>query len=173
MDAFWPAWGRLDELKSILPRTTRWACFSATFPPHILKTVKEKLLLPSHVHIQQTSNRPNTTYATHQVLNSIDDLRNYECFLSTPFNLETQPRVLIFVDNRDLSCRIARYLDSRLPVIQRKKGFVLHYHSSMSGDYLTRAHNSYTELHGMCRIMVATSGQSVVCLGLFPHSLLI
>ena len=31
----------------------------------------------------------------------------------------------------------------------------------MSEDYLSRAHESFTQLDGICRIMVATSAQSV------------
>ena len=42
--AFRPAWGRLDKLKVILPKTVPWWALSAMFPPHILKTVKEKIL---------------------------------------------------------------------------------------------------------------------------------
>lgn len=42
LDAFRPAWGRLDELKAILPKDTRWSGFSATIPPHILKVVEKK-----------------------------------------------------------------------------------------------------------------------------------
>ncbi|KAH9052274.1 P-loop containing nucleoside triphosphate hydrolase protein [Lactarius vividus] len=112
LDAFRPAWGRLDELKAILPH-------------------------PIHV----TSNRPNTVYAAHEVLNSIEDFQNYECFLACPFSLVSQPRVLIFVDKKELALR--------------------HYHSQMSQKYLQVAHEAFTTPEGNCRIMVATSGQSV------------
>ncbi|KAF6744011.1 hypothetical protein DFP72DRAFT_1079195 [Ephemerocybe angulata] len=56
MDAFRPAWGRLDEIKALLPRSTRWSLFSATFPPHILDTVQKKLLPSDYEHIHITSN---------------------------------------------------------------------------------------------------------------------
>ncbi|KAI9463684.1 P-loop containing nucleoside triphosphate hydrolase protein [Lactarius psammicola] len=160
LDAFRPAWGRLDELKAILPRAVRWAFLSATFPPHIRATV-EKLLRPGYTSIHTTSNRPNTIYATHEVINSIEDLQNYECFLSCPFALESQPRVLIFVDKKELACRIADHLDSCLPSDYRDKGIVRHYHSMMSQKYLQVAHKAFTTPSGNCRILVATSGQSV------------
>ncbi len=80
LPAFRPAWGRLDELKAWLPPTVRWAGFSATIPPHILKTVEAKILRPSYTYIRLSSNRPNTTYATHQVTKNIDELSNYGLF---------------------------------------------------------------------------------------------
>lgn len=44
--AFRPAWGRLDELKALLPHGIPWQAMSATFPPHILKTIETKILRP-------------------------------------------------------------------------------------------------------------------------------
>ncbi|KAH8976407.1 P-loop containing nucleoside triphosphate hydrolase protein, partial [Lactarius hatsudake] len=161
LDAFRPAWGRLDELKTILPQSVHWAFLSATFPPHIRATVEKKLLPAGYTSIHVTSNRPNTVYATHEVLNSIEDFQNYECFLACPFSLVSQPRVLIFVDKKELACRIAAHLDSCLPSEYRDKGIVRHYHSQMSQKYLELAHGSFTTPTGNCRILVATSGQSV------------
>ncbi|KAF8257378.1 P-loop containing nucleoside triphosphate hydrolase protein, partial [Lactarius quietus] len=87
---------------------------------------------------------PNTTYATHQVVNNIDDMRNYECFLSSPFSLESQSRILIFVDKKELACHISAHLDSLF--------------RSNSSSRLLCSH--VQPLHN-CRILVATSGQSV------------
>lgn len=162
LDAFRPAWGRLDELKAILPRSVCWTLLSATFPPHIRTTVEKKLLRTSYDGIHVTSNRPNTVYATHEVLNNIEDLRNYECFIVSPFSVESQPRVLIFVDKKELACRIAAYLNAYLPVKHRGTGIVRHYHSKMSQKYLQLAHEAFTDPAGTCRVLVATSGQSVV-----------
>lgn len=108
LDAFRPAWGRLDELKAILPRSVCWSLLSATFPPHIRATVEKKLLRLGYDSIHVTSNRPNTVYATHEVLNNIDDLQNYECFIASPFLVQSQPRVLIFVDKTELACQMLR-----------------------------------------------------------------
>ncbi|KAH9009895.1 P-loop containing nucleoside triphosphate hydrolase protein [Lactarius hengduanensis] len=161
LDAFRPAWGRLDELKAILPHCVHWVFLSATFPPHIRATVEKKLLQPGYTAIHVTSNRPNTVYAAHEVLNSIEDFQNYECFLACPFSLVSQPRVLIFVDKKELACRIAAHLDSCLPSEYQEKGIVRHYHSQMSQKYLQVAHKAFTTPEGNCRVMVATSGQSV------------
>ncbi|KAH9017400.1 P-loop containing nucleoside triphosphate hydrolase protein [Lactarius hengduanensis] len=134
---------------------------AATFPPHIRATVEKKLLQSGYTFIHTTSNRANTIYATHEVLNSIEHLQNYKCFLSSPFSLESQPRVLIFVDKKELACRIADHLDSCLPSGCQDKGIVRHYHSMMSQKYLEVVHKAFTTPSGNCRVLVATSGQSV------------
>ncbi|KAF9470442.1 hypothetical protein BDN70DRAFT_762004, partial [Pholiota conissans] len=61
-DAFRSAWGKLAELKQLLPPSIKWHLFSATFPPHILAQVKQKLLKEDFIYIHQTSNRPNIMY---------------------------------------------------------------------------------------------------------------
>ena len=164
LDAFCPAWGQLDELKAVLSHNVKFGAYLATITaPHILKVVELKILHPDYVFIHLTSNRLNTMYAKHEVMKSIDELSNYDCFLSNPFDLATQPHVLIFVDNKDFACRISSYLDSRLPEELRQKNIVMHYHSQMSVKYLQFAHKCFTQKNSPCCIMVATSSQSVVC----------
>ena len=166
LPAFRPAWGKLDELKVLLSNKIRWKAFSATFPRHILRTVEKKILKPDYVSIRLTSNRPNTIYATHQVPGSIEDPQNYECFLMKPFDLHRQPHVLIFVDNKDLTSKIAQHLDASLPTEYYGRGIVKHYHSVMSEEYLTQTHESFVREDKICRILVATSGESVVSVDL-------
>ncbi|KAN0128855.1 P-loop containing nucleoside triphosphate hydrolase protein [Lactarius tabidus] len=161
LDAFRPAWGHLDELKAILPWSVCWTLLSAMFLPHIRATVEKKIMCQGFDAIHITSNRPNTIYATHEVLNNIEDLQNYDCFVASPFSVDSQPRVLIFVDKKELACRIAAYLDANLPVEHQNKGIVRHYHSKMSQQYLQLAHEAFTDPSGTCRVLVATSGQSV------------
>ena len=159
---FYPAWGRLDEIKVSLPNHVRWKAFSATFPPHILKTIAEKVLKINYIPIHVTSNRPNTMYATHQVHGSIEDARNYECFIKNPFELKEQPHVLIFFDNdMFLTNKVAQDLNACLPAQFRGRGIVRHYHSGMSKGYLQQAYDSFVKEDGECRILVI-SGQSVV-----------
>jgi superfamily II DNA helicase RecQ len=162
LPAFRPAWGMLDELKALLPTTVIWKAFSATFPPHILKTVTQKVLKPNYTMIHLTSNRPNTMYATHQVHGSLEDPRNYECFIQHPFDFKKQPHVLIFFDDKGLTKKVAQHLDEQLPPEFRGRGLVRHYHSGMSEGYLKHVHDSFVSEDGMCRILVATSGESVV-----------
>lgn len=161
LPAFRPAWGKLADLKILLPPNLPWHLFSATFPPHILNAVKEKLLKPTFDYIHLTSNRPNIMYATHLV-NKLDDVQNYECFISEPFDLESQPHVLIFVDDKKLTSKITDYLESILPPQHQGKGVVKHYHSAMSKLYLDQTHADFVSPTGTCKILVTTSGQSVV-----------
>ncbi|KAF8055298.1 P-loop containing nucleoside triphosphate hydrolase protein [Lyophyllum atratum] len=161
VNAFRPAWGQLDTLKTLLPHTVTWQALSATFPPHILKTVENKVLRPNHISIRVSSNRPNTTYATHCVVSSIDAVKNYECFLLRPFIFEDQPRVLIFFDSMKLANNVADHLDQQLPPGLRGRGIVRHYHSGMSPEYLQHVHSAFTEINGICKILCATSGESV------------
>ncbi|KAH9029568.1 P-loop containing nucleoside triphosphate hydrolase protein [Lactarius hengduanensis] len=95
------------------------------------------------------------------LVNSIEDLCNYECFLAVPFSMAAQPRVLIFVDNKGLACQISSHLDSCLPPRLQNKGIVKHYHSKMSSKYLEATHEAFTTPSGTCRVLVATSSQSV------------
>jgi len=73
-----------------------------------------------------SSNRANTVYATHQVYGSIEDVRNYECFISEPFDFSKQP--LIFVDDKDLTRKIAQHLNTCLPAPYRNQKIIRHYH---------------------------------------------
>jgi len=109
-------WGWLDKLKAMLPNTVPWRALSATFLPHILKTVEAKILCPTYITINSSSNRPNTTYTTHQLASRLEDFENYECFLSKPFDLSAQPRILIFFDNKTLASNVMKHLDKQLPL---------------------------------------------------------
>ncbi|KAF8225112.1 P-loop containing nucleoside triphosphate hydrolase protein [Tricholoma matsutake] len=151
---FRPAWAQLDELKAILPRSIPWQALSATLR-------ESKILSPNYISIRISSNRPNTMYATHRVISNLEEPRNYECFLRQPFDLRSQPRVLIFFDDTDLAAVISDYLDAQLPADLRGKGIVRHYHSGMSETYLQRAHAAFTDPDGICKILCATSGESI------------
>ncbi|KAJ3545917.1 hypothetical protein NMY22_g2258 [Coprinellus aureogranulatus] len=162
LPAFRPSWGRLDEIQALLPRSVRWSLFSATLPPHILKTLEKKLLPPDYESIRISSNRPNTAYAFVKV-DKIDDLRNYECLVSQPFKLEKQPRTLIFVDNKKMASRLAQHLSSLVPpeLQTGPKRLVQHYHSVMSSRYHEHTYNEFTKEDGTCRILITTSCNAV------------
>ena len=116
----------------------------------------------NYVCICISSNRPNTMYATHCVVSSIEEPRNYECFLLQPFNFASHPRVVIFFDNIELASTIAAHLDGKLLEEFHGKGIVLHYHIGMSEQYLRAAHSAFTEEAGSCKILCTTSGESVM-----------
>ena len=79
-------------------------------PLYMLKTIESKVLNPNYVRISLSSNRPNITYATHGVTD-IKDWHNYQCFIQEPFDLATQPRVLIFIQNSESTVQFARALN--------------------------------------------------------------
>jgi superfamily II DNA helicase RecQ len=166
--AFRPAWGKLDELKVLLPSRIPWQAMTATLPTHMQKTVVQKLLRPGYITTRSTSNRPNTIYATRCVPTDLGDPRNYGCFLSNPFVFKKQPRVLIFFDNKSVATTVALYLDSQLPQDFQGKGVVRHYHSEMSEEYLQKVHLSFIDAGGCCKILCATSAESVVGLVCSP-----
>lgn len=127
LDTFHLAWGCLDKLKACLHWCVQWTFLSATFPPHIHMMIKDKLLRPGYSAIYITSNQPNTTYVMHKVVNDIEDMwQNYECFLSSPFTLDPQPCMSIFVDKKELACHIFTHLDSCLPPEHCDMGIVMH-----------------------------------------------
>lgn len=169
--AFRPAWGQLEELKRHMPADVRWHLFSATFPKHILSFVQSSLLGTDFTHIHLTSNRPNIIYTTHVVDGSLDKGENYNCFLTSPFSLNKQPHVLIFVENTTHACVIQNYLDRQLPPEHQRKGVVAYYHSKMSALYLQTVHNDFVSPTERCRILVSTSGQSVVSILLICNCL--
>ncbi|PPQ81297.1 hypothetical protein CVT24_009899 [Panaeolus cyanescens] len=163
-DAFRPAWGRLDEIKAILSNSCSWTAYSATLPPHVLKLAAQKLMRLGYQSVHVTSNRPNTTYVLHQVPDSINDVRLYECFINLKqdlFDATHQPHVLIFVDDKNLCTKIAHHLVSKLPSSYNNDRFAMHYHSQMSEAYLRLAYDEFTQPHGKCFILVTTSSNSV------------
>ncbi|KAJ7589324.1 hypothetical protein C8J56DRAFT_744940, partial [Mycena floridula] len=96
------------------------------------------------------------------------------------YSAVTQPRVLIFCENSSEVFNVAQHIDHCLPPELRKTGIVLHYHGSMSLPYLDGAHKAFIMPGGQCRILVATSGESmgidfpnveIVCVTGLPPSL--
>lgn len=69
--------------------------------------------------------------------------------------------MLIFFDNKLLASDVAKHLNSQLPPEYCGTGVVRHYHGRMSSAYLETVHTAFTEEDGRCKIMCATSGESV------------
>ncbi|THU93698.1 P-loop containing nucleoside triphosphate hydrolase protein [Dendrothele bispora CBS 962.96] len=180
LDAFREAYSQLDDIKILFGPAVPWAAMTATATHQILKTIQEKLLCPNYLHLRTTSNRRNIMYATHCVPGHIDQPENFACFLSSPFNLATQKRVLIFRDNMNATLNIATYLDGLLPSEYRGRGIVQHYNSMTSNRYQSDTHDSFTKPDGTCKILVATAGEStgidhpdveIVCIAGLPSDI--
>ncbi|KAF9062923.1 P-loop containing nucleoside triphosphate hydrolase protein, partial [Rhodocollybia butyracea] len=164
LSAFRPSWGRFSELKITLPRTLIWNAFTATCPDHVKHTLESSFLGSEYSLVQQCTNRPSIIYARHCVVGNFDVLQNYLCFIRSPFptngSLQDQPRVLLFFDSNALALCVSRYLDKHIPEQFRATGFVRHYYSTMSPQYLQIAHDEFTWPDGSCRILCATSAES-------------
>ncbi|KAF9064407.1 hypothetical protein BDP27DRAFT_1230562, partial [Rhodocollybia butyracea] len=164
LSAFRPSWGRFSELKITLPRTLIWNAFTATCPDHVKHTLESSFLGSEYSLVQRCTNRPSIIYARHCVVGNFDVLQNYLCFIRSPFptngSLQDQPRVLLFFDSNALALCVSRYLDKHIPEQFRATGFVWHYYSTMSPQYLQIAHDEFTRPDRSCRILCATSAES-------------
>ncbi|PBK80023.1 hypothetical protein ARMGADRAFT_950092, partial [Armillaria gallica] len=161
IDTFREAWGRLREIKDVLPSRIPWQALTASCPPHVQQVIEASILWSGNSLVRGPINRPSTVYATHKVVGKLDNLDNYNCFLRLPFEIECQPHVLLFFDLMSLTRRVAFHLTSLLPPHLRDQGIILHYHGLMSDEYLTHAHEQFTKPDGKCRILCATSRESM------------
>ena len=166
--AFRPAWGSIGELRLLLPKNTPFQALSGTLPPHIIKSITDKLLFPSeYVTIGLTANRPNITYATHPITGSLSSFQNLRLLIpdhgNETFDHKVIPKTIIFHDNLQEAANAANYLNSLFPETMRHLRHVKHYHSKMSTDYLEHTFQDFALPDGITRILCATSGASTVC----------
>jgi hypothetical protein len=166
-------WGRLHELELALPKSTTGHATPATLPPHMLKVVEKKILSPGYIHVQTTSNRRNLFYATHTVMDSFNNLNNFSCFLVEPFNIEKQPKVLLFFDSISLQMKVKTFLRNSLPEEYRGDSWVVSlYNSNLAQDTLEKVYHHFTSKDATGRILCSTSRQSTVTVKDFPASTL-
>ncbi|KAJ7677144.1 P-loop containing nucleoside triphosphate hydrolase protein [Mycena olivaceomarginata] len=158
LPAFRPAWGRLNEFRLRLRPHTPFEVLSGTFPPHVKTAIIQHLNFDptSFVSLKLSSNRPNIVYATHRIVGSLSDFRNLDFLIAEPFTL----KCLIFHDNTQQCSDAALYHESKLPQHLSKSGFVRHYHSGMSKDYLTQVFDDFSNENGECKLLHATEGVS-------------
>ena len=162
--SFRPAYGKFDVIRLLLPKTTTVMAFSTTFPPHIFNVVKKKMtILPNHIFIQRSRNRPNVTYATYEAVGSLTDFRNLSFLLPANFNFHPPmqiPPTVIFHDDIKECSNAARFVENLLPIPLRNLGLVKHYHGLMSQDYLERTYQEFQA--GLCRILHTYPGMESV-----------
>ena len=101
---FRSAWGKLGELRLVLPKNTPLQALSGTFPPHIVRCIREQLLFQSDsVTIHLTSNRPNITYAVHPIVGALSNFQNLQFLIPEqadhPFDPKRIPKTIVFHDN--------------------------------------------------------------------------
>ncbi|KAJ3750441.1 P-loop containing nucleoside triphosphate hydrolase protein [Lentinula detonsa] len=158
--AFRPKWGCIDELRRLLS-TVPVLGLTASCPGHIMASINKAMGTPTYFRLQSALNRQNITYAFHCVVGGLHVPENFRCLVSPTFcDPAKHMRILIFCDNKQLTWTVRNALESFLPDEWKGKGVVLHYHSFMSQAYLTQAHKAFTTEGGLCRFLVATSGES-------------
>ncbi|KAF8891501.1 hypothetical protein CPB84DRAFT_1683338 [Gymnopilus junonius] len=104
LPAFHPAWGRLGEFRIKLGKNVVVQALSGMQPEHIKKAIIKCLLFDKSklYSIKLSSNRPNITYATHQIVNKLSDIQNLNFLIPTPYPTDFHlPKTLIFHDNSD------------------------------------------------------------------------
>jgi hypothetical protein len=147
----------------MLPDAVPTLALTATCPPHILPTVSSALGTTHYNVIETTVNRPNTIYATHCLVGNVLVMENYRCLVSSfPFHPSSQPRTLIFCDNKKFATEVCMAINSFLPLYYRDSGVIEHYHLEMSEVHNSRVHKVFTVPNGVCRFLVATSAESTV-----------
>jgi len=169
---FRPAYGQLGELCVLLAKGTPIQALSATFPPHILMTIKRELSMsPNCLHIQLSTNCTNITYAVAPLVRSPADFHNLNFLLPTSLHPPMIiPKTLIFHDCKQEATDAAHYNDGHLPPHLRNQGIIKHYHSDMSIKYLKKTFQDFGSPDGKCRILHATAGASMVSQNLLGTS---
>ncbi|KAL0566331.1 hypothetical protein V5O48_015682 [Marasmius crinis-equi] len=160
--AFRPAYGQLDEIKVLFPNIP-WHALTATAPPHVLRSIQSAVLNSKCAIIRYSSNQPNTVYAMHCVEGSLNNLDNYNMFLKEPFDFTTQPRVLLFFDNKTLCAQVRQHLMERLPKTGLpfpREEIVRFYRAGMSKQFLEKAHDAFATPGGPCKIYCTTKCNS-------------
>lgn len=163
--AFRPAWGRLGEFRIKIGRHVPIQALSGTQPPHIKAAIIENLQYETSqlCSVKLTSNRPNITYATHPVVGDLSDFRNLDFLVPRPYPAGwILPKTVVFHDNLKQAAEAALYHTRRLPENMQRKGLVMHYHGSMSKEYLTQVYEDFSSPNGHCRVLHATEGASTV-----------
>ncbi|KAF9045231.1 P-loop containing nucleoside triphosphate hydrolase protein [Panaeolus papilionaceus] len=163
LPAFRSAWGGLGDFRVKIGRHIPFHALSGTLPPHIKGAIMDNLLFErkSLLSIKLTSNRPNITYATHEIARELSDFRNLDFLVPVPYPENwVMPKTLVFYDKIDLATGAAAYLDRRLPLHLQQTGVVCHYHGGMSQEYLTSIYDDFSKSDGKCKLLHATEGAS-------------
>ncbi|ESK87435.1 family helicase [Moniliophthora roreri MCA 2997] len=172
LPAFCPAYDQLSEIKAMFAGIP-WHALTATAPPHVYWQIVSSILTPRHALIQYSSNQPNTVYATHQIIGTIDDMFNYRMFIQDPltFDFNTHLCILLFFDNRQLCKAVCKYLRMCLPasgLLYPKKDIIWYYRGSMLTGFLKEAHEAFTSETGNCQIYCSTKSNSTMRILLLP-----
>ncbi|KAA1470544.1 P-loop containing nucleoside triphosphate hydrolase protein [Dentipellis sp. KUC8613] len=165
---FRPAWGRLWDLRLLLPAQTPFLVLTATCPPNILTLMMNSLRLRDPFIHKSSVNRSNQIYAVYPLVGKLSDWENLRMLirsdaisLSCSEYIKQTPKTLIFMDNRDLIADGPSALYNFVPVALRSElrelGYIQFYHSKMSLSFLNNAYNSFVAEESTCRILFSSS----------------
>ena len=161
-----PAYNGLDSFRVLLSNSTSFSALSATVNPYVDTVISKKLALRSNtVKLCGSLNRPNMTYATIDVVDSLANFNNLNFLVPQPYHppMLQQPTI-VFFDTQNMAHDGARYINSRYPVALQELRFCRHYHSGMSAEYLQQTYDDFISESGNCLILCATRGASTVSL---------
>lgn len=163
-DVHRPAYARIGEIRLRLPAQVPAALLSATLPPPVLKLCTESMRMKpeSTTYLLLSTNRPNLIHAIKPMAGTINNFKNLD-FLVSEQSPSLTHKTLVFIESRTKCGKIQRYLNGLYPPDMRQSRPVRHIHSQMSKVHNEEAYKSFKDPEGTCRILVATSTASNVC----------
>jgi superfamily II DNA helicase RecQ len=157
-----PAYNRLDSFRVLLSNSTSFSTLSATVSPYVDTIISKKLALHSNtVKLCDSLNRPNMTYATIDMVDSLANFNNLNFLVPQHYHppMLQQPTI-VFFDTQNMARDGARYINSRYPAALQELHFCRHYHSDMSAEYLQQTYDDFISESDNCLILYATRGAS-------------
>ena len=113
----WPAYNGLDSFQVLLSNSTSFLALSATVNPYVDTVISKKLALRLNtVKLCSSSNRPNMTYATIDVVDSLANFNNLNFLVLQSYHppMLQQPTI-VFFNTQNMAHNGVQYINSRYP----------------------------------------------------------
>ncbi|KDQ20157.1 hypothetical protein BOTBODRAFT_98373, partial [Botryobasidium botryosum FD-172 SS1] len=163
-DDFWPHWGRIGEVHSLVSHRVPIGLASATAPPFMLTKMIQSVNIVEgkYESIRLGNFRPNLMWKTEYMAEG-QTLAQCVAFLipknPSPANFLVNECVLVYVNTRPEGCRIVHALRSLLPPELHKTVEVYH---ALKGS-LTKAWILHRFFQNGIRILVCTEAAGMGC----------
>lgn len=119
----------------------------------------------NQVKLRAGLNRPNISYALHDIINGLSNFRNLNFIVPDAYHLPmTLQKTMVFFDSQNMARDASRYINNRFPKIYQYLGISRDYHSGMSSEYLEQTYSDFVSDAGNCMIFCSTKGASTVCI---------
>ncbi|KAH7918225.1 P-loop containing nucleoside triphosphate hydrolase protein [Leucogyrophana mollusca] len=121
-DSFRTEYGDLRKLRWLLPSHVMFHVTSATMPLHILRDVQRKLHMQGNkvVKIIRPNDRPNIHIVVEKLESSLKSMKDLDRILNLSDGCPSTP-FMVFVNERDDSERLAKYIHKSVPANLREK----------------------------------------------------